>query len=183
MTDNREQEILERRAADLARRDTQTERDRKERLALLEFTLMSRRYAVRLDQVDAVTRIGEIISIPMTPRHLVGVIRRRGESIALVSLRHFFNASAEGIADADFAMLVQVRGKRFALQVEEVRGVLQLARDLLTDPPSNFDPNQASFVAGVTTDGLTCIDLDKLVEASGFSTGEVERNLRAGGLG
>jgi purine-binding chemotaxis protein CheW len=164
---------LEERAKELAR-ETVLVDEGMELGVFLEFSMMGSRCAVHLDKVDAVIRIGDIISVPMTARHFSGIIRRQGHSLALVSLRHFFNSSAQGIADADFAMIVTAGGKQFALQIEEIVGVIQLALEKLKPPPDNFDAIQLPFVAGVTTDGLTVYDLERLVESSGFGTEKTE---------
>jgi purine-binding chemotaxis protein CheW len=125
-------------------------------------------YAIPLDEVEAVLRIGHIVSIPMTPKHIQGVIRRRGQTIALTNLRHFFHPEFEGIADADFAVVVVAGGKRFALQVEEIDGVVHLPKSELVPAPENFDRAQAPYVVAVTTAGLTILDMDRLVATSEF---------------
>jgi chemotaxis signal transduction protein len=171
MTDGLDKEdlrILEQRAAELAAplaADTEPEPT----IPLLVFTMFGARYAVALDLVDAVTRIGEIFTIPLTPRHIAGVIRRRGETIALVSLRLFFHPEAEGFADADFALIARARGKRFAIQVDDIEGVSHVPRAQLLAPPDNFDRAQAPYLGGVTTEGLVVFDLEKLVTAETFS--------------
>jgi purine-binding chemotaxis protein CheW len=165
---DRDIELLKRRAAELAAPRSE-ERETEETTPLLAFSMFGARYAVDLDKVDAVTRIGEIHTIPLTPKHLSGVIRRRGETIALVSLRLFFHPEAEGIADSDFALIARVAGKRFALQVDDIEGVSHLPRSQLLPPPENFDRAQVPYLAGVTNDGLVVIDLERLIEAEGFS--------------
>jgi purine-binding chemotaxis protein CheW len=167
--DNVDKNLLKRRAMELAR-PMDVEEQSIVRVALLEFSLMGMRYAVRLGQVESVSRIGSIVSVPLAPRHISGIVRRRGLSIALVNLRLFFHPDAEGIADADFALIVAVFGKRFALQVEDIQGVIHLHEDLVMSPPENFDPAQLPYVAGVTIDGLVLIDLESLVRADGFGT-------------
>ncbi|MDJ0762267.1 MAG: chemotaxis protein CheW [Myxococcota bacterium] len=163
-----EKTVLKRRAAELAKPlDDQAEIT--EVLPVLEFVLMGMRYSVILDKIEAVTRIGEIISIPLTPRHISGIIRRRGVSFTLVSLRHFFNRNAEGLADADFAVIVSAKGKKFALQVEDIEGVIHVPKAGLLPAPDNFDAAQAPYVSAVTTDGLVVLDVDRFVEAKGFS--------------
>ena len=164
-----DERLLKRRAEELAKRLEQEEVS-VAHVALLEFSLMGLRYAVHLDKVESVSKIGDIVSIPLTPRHFSGIIRRRGQSIALVSLRHFFHADAKGIADADFALIVSVLGKRFALQVEDIQGVAHLEENRLQPPPDNFDPAQQPYVFGITLDGLIVIDLASLVQAEGFGT-------------
>lgn len=137
-----------------------------ETVALLQFTLMEAQYAIPLEEVEAVLRIGHIVSIPLTPKHIPGVIRRRGQTIALVNLRHYFHPEHEGLADADFAVIVVAGGKRFALQVEEIEGVVRLPRSDLVPAPDNFDKAQAPYVVAVTTGGLAVLDLGRLVGTS-----------------
>jgi purine-binding chemotaxis protein CheW len=168
--DDIDREILERRARALAaavERDAQREAG----LPLLEFRMMGAPYALPLGSVDAVARIGDIHPIPLTPRHIAGIIHRRGEAIALVNLRRFFHPDGKGIADADFALVVRAGGRRFALQVEEITGVRQLPAGELGPPPENYDRTQAPYVSGVSTDGLSVIDLERLVSAEGFAAG------------
>ena len=162
-------EKLARRAAELAR-PLEDEAEPEVTVPLLAFSMMSTSWAVELGRVDAVTRIGDIFPVPLAPPHIPGIIRRRGQTYALVSLRRFFHPHAEGIADADFALIVGVQGKRFALQAEEIEGVIQVGVSGLAPPPDNFDPAQVPYVAGVTTGGLVVLDLDCLIESEGFAS-------------
>jgi purine-binding chemotaxis protein CheW len=160
-------DVLKRRAELLARHTDEVDA-LDNQVALLEFTMMGQRYAVYLENVHAVTRISEITAIPLVPKHIPGIIRRRGESIALVNLPFFFNANRGGVSDADFAVIVQAKGKRFALQVEEVLGVTSLLGEDLMLPQENFDSAQVSYISRVTLDGLMILNLDSLIEAKGF---------------
>ena len=166
--DDVEKQLLRRRAEELARPADDHGRTEENR-ALLEFILLGTPYAVYLERVESVSRIGAIHSIPLTPKHISGIIRRRGQSIALVSLRHFFNKNEEGLRDADFAVIVSAKGRRFALQVEEIQGVIHIPKDAILPPPDNFDSKQVPYIIGVTTEGLAVVDLDSLVDSKGFS--------------
>jgi chemotaxis signal transduction protein len=159
--------VLARRAEALAKPRTDTGAV-VETVAILRFSLMSQDYAVPLDAVEAVLRIGEIVSIPLTPKHIQGVIRRRGQTIALVSLRHYFHPEYEGLVDSDFAIIVVADGKRFALQVEDIEGVVRIPKSAFLPAPDNFDTAQSPFVIAVTTEGLTILDVGRLVAAGNF---------------
>ena len=176
MNDNNQWEdvnrsTLVRRAADLAQ-PLELQRDIGETSPLLEVLLLGGlRYGVDLTTVEAVARIGDIVSIPLTPKHITGIIRRHGIVYALVSLKHYFYPQIEGIADADFAVIVKVQGILFALQAEEILGVFHREKSEIQPVPENFDGAQAPFIRGVTTDGLSVIDLERLVDAPGFRAG------------
>ncbi|MCP4680514.1 MAG: chemotaxis protein CheW [Deltaproteobacteria bacterium] len=168
--ENVDRRMLRARADEMAKPATEQQDESRSTPPLLEFVLMGLRYAVYLEKVEAVMRIGDIIPIPLTPPHISGIIRRRGESIALVSLKHFFHPDTHGVADADFAVIVSAGGKRFALQVEDIEGVIRLIEEAPRPPPENFDAAQTAHISGITTDGLAVIDLSSLVEAPGFGT-------------
>jgi chemotaxis signal transduction protein len=161
-------EILEQRARTLAEQIEALDK-LDDTVALLEFFIMGGRYAVLLKKVHAVIKILEITSIPLVPRHIPGIIRRQGESIALVNLDYFFHSDKTGIFDADFAMIVTGAGKRLALQVVDVIGVVLVREKDLRSPQDNFDPSQAPYISAVTLDGLIVLDLDALVQARGFT--------------
>jgi purine-binding chemotaxis protein CheW len=159
--------VLEKRAELLAQPRAATE-TAVEVLSILRFSLMGRDYAVPLDDVEAVLRIGGIVSIPLTPRHIQGVIRRRGQTLALVNLWRYFHPEYEGLVDADFAIVVFAGGKRFALQVEEIEGAVRYPKRALLPAPDNFDKAQAPYVIAVTIDGLTVLDPARLATAGNF---------------
>jgi len=165
--------VLEARAHRLAAPLT-TEDSSADTIALLFFKAVDARFATNLAYVDAVTRITDIFSIPHTPRHISGVIRRRGQTHALINLRKFFYPDTEGLVDEDFALVVRARNKTFAIQVAEIEGVAPMPRASLLPVPENFDRAQAPYISSVTIDGLAILNLDQLVLAEGFGTSRIE---------
>ena len=83
--------------------------------------------------------------------------------------RTFLYPDSQGIADADYALVVSVQGKRFALQVEDIEGVSQLNKERLQLSSENLSSEQIRYISAATTDGLAIIDLEKVVQAEGFS--------------
>ncbi|MDD5309809.1 MAG: chemotaxis protein CheW [Deltaproteobacteria bacterium] len=136
---------------------------------VLEFAMIRSRFAILLEHVEAAVKIGEIFSIPQAPPHISGIIRRRGRVIALVNLERFFRGQVDGIADADIALVVRVRGKTFALQVEEIYGVTRLPRKDVLPVPDNFDRVEARYISGVTLAGMSIVNMERLIEAEGFA--------------
>ncbi len=169
-----EQTVLDRRAQGLARPRRRT-KSRHNWRRVLVFTLLGKPYGVDLDRLEAIIRIGDIYPVPMTPPHLQGIIRRQGQSITLVSLRHFFDRGAEGVYDADYALIVGAGSKRFAIQAEDVDGVLRLDPEAVRPPPDNMDPSQRPYVSGVTADGVVILSMESLVAADHFAAGQPGR--------
>ena len=165
-----EVELLQRRAQELSRAVELRDRSTLTR-QFAAFTLSGDRYAVPLQKVEAVARVTDVYVIPGVPRHISGVIRRRGSSMALISLRRFFGADSGGLADADFALVVNAGGKRFALEVEDIEGVISLEESELLSPPDNLATTQAPFISYVTLQGITVLDPDRLVAFERFGVG------------
>ena len=167
ISDTERTKLLVQRAEHLARPIEEIE-SHEQSTTLLVFTLLGKPYSVPLSHVISVMRIQEVTSIPSAPKHIPGIIRRRGESIGLVNLALFFHADRSGIADADFAVIVQAMGLKFALQVEDILGAASVRNADLLAPQDNFDPAQFPYIRCVKLDGLAVLDLDALVQAKGF---------------
>ncbi|MBN2529784.1 MAG: chemotaxis protein CheW [Deltaproteobacteria bacterium] len=140
----------------------------------LIFTAMESKFSVPLDFVEAVTKISDIMPIPHTPAHIQGVIRRRGQTIALVNLRYFFTASTESLADEDYAVVLKVKGKLFALQVEDVEGVSLLPTASIFPVPESYDKALRPYISGITMDDLAIINLNEILMTPNFSTTPIE---------
>ncbi|MBN1653195.1 MAG: chemotaxis protein CheW [Deltaproteobacteria bacterium] len=163
-----ERDILRWRALRLARSlRTAVARQRIE--TFLEFRMMGLRYAVYLNRVVVVRKVDDVFDLPNTPPHITGLIQHRGQAIVLISLPRFFYPNARGIADADYAMVVQVNKKRFALQVEDIEGVRPLDSASLSTPSESLASEQVVYISVVTADGLAVVDLEKVVQAEGFA--------------
>ena len=161
------EETLQQRARELAtpvqRRETS-----EQTLQLLIFRLLGAQYALPLADVEEVARIEEVYPVPCVPGHMSGIFRRHGRSIALVNIRALFADSSGGIADSDYAIVVLVRGKRFAMQVEDIEGVVGVSGDSLLPPPDGLPTNQLPFISSVSLQGLVVLDIGRLLDSEAF---------------
>jgi chemotaxis signal transduction protein len=164
-----EKRILARRAEQLARPKT-TAHKRKETAALLAFYVLGTRYALPLSGVESVARIEEVLTLPQTPAFIAGVVRRSGKATALIDLRRFLQPAITGIADANYAIVVTAKGKRAALEVEDIEGVIYVETEQMVPPPENLDAIQTPFVTAATADGRCVIDVDRFLEVIETST-------------
>ncbi len=169
-------ETLQRRARELAQ-PVQRRETSEQTLQLLIFRMLGAQYALPLADVEEVARIEEVYPIPCVPGHMSGIFRRHGRSIALVNLRVLFTAEAEGIADSDYAVVVFVRGKRFAIQVEDIEGVVRVVRSSLVPPPDSLPSVQLPFISGVSLNGLAVLDVGRLLDSEGFRGAAVQSAL------
>lgn len=168
-----EREILQNRAVQLATPYEAVD-ENLEVTRVLVFFAMGSKFAVPLVQVEAVTRIVDIFPIPHTPAHIPGVIRRRGKTIALVNLRFFFYPGTEALIDEDYAVSVKIKNKLFALQIEDVEGVVQLPTSTILPIPDNYDSALKPFLSGITDQELAILNLDEIVTTPNFGTTPIE---------
>jgi chemotaxis signal transduction protein len=170
---NIEKQILQDRARRLAQPILPAIRQEEE-IRVLSFRCMGSTFALPLPTVSAVMKINDIMHIPRTPAHITGVIRRRGATIALVNLRRFCRSDAEGLVDEDFAILITVLWKTFAIQVEDIDGVVLLLKSTLRPVPDSYSRSIAQYLTAVTPDGTGLLDPRKLLLAEGLGTTPVE---------
>lgn len=171
--DEKEKEILIQRARALAS-PRSSQRKGAKKVLMLEVKLMGGRFAFPMAQVDGIQRITDIFPIPLVPKHILGVIRRLGKTLALASMRRFLHPNDEGLVDAAYAVIVSSSGKQFALQVEDIKGVTGLSDDELLPLPANFNETMRPYVRAVTGEGLKVLNLEELVAAKGFSTQRID---------
>ncbi|NLN62871.1 MAG: hypothetical protein GX146_08340 [Myxococcales bacterium] len=168
-----ERKLLEARAQRLAA-PIERQQQKSHAHALLLFNSVDTNFAIQLSHVEAVMRIADIFPIPHTPAHISGVIRRHGQTFALVNLRRFFYPQTEALIDEDFAIVATIHRKTIALQVTEIEGVTQLSQATFLPPPENLDKALAPYVTHTTAQGLLLLDLSALVLAEGFGTTKIE---------
>lgn len=176
---NTEEQILKYRAQQLAM-PKRVSSSKEQNIALLQYTSMGYQYAVPLASIEAVGHIDEVLPVPQTPNHIVGIMRRLGRAVALIDLRRFFHPDIKGISDSDYAIIVKAKGKFFALEAEDIEGVVLVEKQKLLPPPDNIDSTEAPFISAVTVDGICIMDLEKLVDAEGFSQSRVSDSKKGG---
>lgn len=116
------------------------------------FALGKEEYAIPIDVVREITRLGEIRSIPQAPPYVQGLINLRAEAIPLIDLHVRFGISAVGhreLKDASsetesFALITEVNQKLVGFAVDRVLEVRTLD-DVAPPPPLITAP----FIGGL----------------------------------
>jgi chemotaxis signal transduction protein len=158
-----ENAVLSERARHLALPKKQGQK-REETVALLAFDVVETHYCLPLEGVQTVARIEDVLTLPRSPGHIAGIIRRSGRAIALIDLRRFLQPALQGIADANYAIVVSAKGKQVALEVEDLEGVIYVEKGDWRPPPENLDANQSPFISAATGDGRCVIDINRFIE-------------------
>ncbi len=153
------QEILARRARDLARPDTSTPESER-RLSLLEFRLGPEAYAIEARHVREVVPTTFLAPLPGVPPFILGIVSVRGLIWSVMDLRTFFNIPKRGISDHPRAILVEAGGLRWGILADSRLRMLYL--DSLRPPPEVTERIPRNAVRGTTDDLAVVLDLEVL---------------------
>lgn len=127
---------------------------------------------LNLECVVEVTPIRNIVTVPNTHQHVIGIVRLRGKVIALVDLRRFWNRDIAGNEDSDLAVIVEYQGIDFGIICSEIEGLLHIAADDILPLPSNLPSNLAASLLGMADRDTKLVDLETLVANPGFVMGQ-----------
>jgi purine-binding chemotaxis protein CheW len=129
---------------------------------VLEFALGEETYCVSIDYVTEIVDVGELTTVPNTPRHVEGVMDLRGRTTSIVSPKAVFSVGGDGaerriiVFDPD---VVEDQGAVGWL-VDEVSQVVSVDPGNVDDAPSQDDD---AIVGVVKRDGDFVIWVDPRV--------------------
>jgi purine-binding chemotaxis protein CheW len=129
---------------------------------LLCFRLGSASYAVAIESVREIVRIGPITPIPRVAAHVRGVISLRGEMLEVIDLRAKLSLDPIEITKATRIVVVtDLEGHVAGLLVDEVREVLRVAQDAIG--PAAAGDAQGLVCGLCVRDGafVSLLDLDR----------------------
>lgn len=117
------------------------------------FTLGQEEYAMPIEVVREITRLGEVRSIPQAPDYVRGVISLRDKTIPVIDLHVRFGISDSNVSEDGsvlseesngFALITEVHGDYVGFAVDQVREV-RIFENI--DPPPQLIT--APFIAGI----------------------------------
>lgn len=152
------EETYRRRAERLARPETLKGGPEGESTVLV-FAVGSDRYAVALRQVREVVEAPGITPVPGSPAELAGVLNVRGQIEPVWETSVLLGLSPPAGRASGFAVLLRGQNVRGALRVD-------LVLQMRSPRPAEWQrPEQSSpYAKGVTSDGVTLIDAEALLE-------------------
>ena len=117
------------------------------------FTLGQEEYAMPIEVVREITRLGEVRAIPQAPAYVRGLINLRGKAIPLVDLhvRFGIDSSKQSTDNSTppaeqntFALITEVHGDHVGFAVDQVREV-RILENIVPPPPLVTAP----FIGGI----------------------------------
>lgn len=116
------------------------------------FTLGQEEYAMPIEVVREITRLGEVRTIPQAPTYVRGLINLRGKAIPLIDLHLRFGIDREQattsenttLTEKGFALITEVHGNYVGFAVDHVQEV-RILNNIVPPPPLVT----ASFIGGI----------------------------------
>lgn len=127
--------------------------ERHDQLQLVAFKLGAEDYAIPIEMVESIIKVGELTSVPGSPAHVRGVMNLRGRVISVVDLRERFGMPpVEGEPD-ERILVVQYAEATLGLLVDSVSEVFTLDEDQFQAPPAEVGNGAVGGVDGIIHSG------------------------------
>jgi purine-binding chemotaxis protein CheW len=153
--------ILERRARAAAR--PPAEPDDAQRLEVLAFSLAGESYGVETCYVREVCQLKELTAIPCTPPFVAGVMSLRGQVLAVIDLRKFFELPAKGLTDLNRVIVLRGPNTELGLLADSIDGVRLVKVSDLQEGLPTLTAIREKFLKGVTGQMLALLDGGRLL--------------------
>jgi purine-binding chemotaxis protein CheW len=162
--------ILEARARAAARPPVKA--DDAERLEVLAFSLAGETYGVESFHVREVCKLKDLTAVPCTPPFVAGVMNLRGQILAILDLRTFFDLPAHGLTQLNRVIVLKGGDNELGLLADSIDGVRSVMVSALQDGLPTLTGIREKFLIGVTGQMLAVLDGDRLLADAGLKVNE-----------
>jgi purine-binding chemotaxis protein CheW len=136
----------------------------------VSFMLGGGSYCVPVDQVLQILRNENVLAIPKAPPFVVGVVNLRGDVLPIVDLRTRLGLQADEGNRRRRIIVVQLGRRTYGMLVDEVREILDLEEDAVTEEAATLFGVRAEFVRAVARRGealYLLLDLPRIFSPGG----------------
>jgi len=132
-------------------------------IEVVEFLLSGEHYGVENALVREVYPLKELTALPCTPPFVLGIINLRGQILAVMDLRRFFELPIKGITDLNKVIVLKVGEVQVGVLADAVVGMRSVALDDLQPPLPTMTGIRAEYLRGVTSDRLAVLDAARVL--------------------
>jgi len=162
--------ILEGRARAAARPPVKP--DDGERLEVLAFSMAGETYGVETCHVREVCQLKDLTALPCTPPFVVGVMNLRGQILAIVDLRRFFELPARGLTELNRVIVLRGGDNELGLLADSIDGVRWVTASDLQEGLPTLTGIRERFLKGITGQLLAVLDGARLLGDAGLKVNE-----------
>ena len=129
----------------------------------LEFLLAYERYAIETRYVREVYPLKDLTPVPCTPQFVLGVINVRGQILAVIDIKKFFDLPEKGLTDLNKVMIVNSDGMQLGVLADVILGVREIAEEEIQPSLPTLTGIRAEYLLGVTKERLAVLDVRKIL--------------------
>ena len=146
--------------------------DDAERIEILAFCLAGETYGVETCHVREVCQLKDLTGVPCTPPFVAGVINLRGQILAIVDLRKFFELPAQGLTELNRVIVLRDSENELGLLADSIDGVRALTASDLQEGLPTLTGIREKFFKGITGQMLAVLDGRRLLADAGLKVNE-----------
>jgi len=134
-------------------------------LNLISFNIKKGHYAFELETIEQVVKIPEIMPVPETPKHILGIANIRGEILPVFDIKMRIGSGKSKITDRAKLVIADIAQHRMALLVENIPGVLRVEEEEISADISELDIDiDKDFIVGIIHEkSIIILDISKIV--------------------
>jgi purine-binding chemotaxis protein CheW len=102
-------------------------------------------FGLPVESVQTVFRIEAVTPVPLGPREIIGLVNLRGKIVTAISLRRRLNLPDGQHSRSKLAVGMDYDGENFALVIDEVGDVIDLAPETKIALPPHLGEGRAKF--------------------------------------
>jgi purine-binding chemotaxis protein CheW len=155
-------EIFRARAAALAAEPAAPE-NRGDQIEVIEFQLADENYAIESKWIKEVYPLKDLTPVPCTPAFIFGIINVRGQILAVIDLRRFFDLPFKGLTNLNKAIILHDGKIQFGILADAIRGTRTRSTSAMQESLPTLTGIRAQYLMGVTDDRVTVLDGRKLI--------------------
>ena len=135
-------------------------------MKFVTFFLEQEEYALPIDQVQEINRVGEITRVPNSPEHVRGVINLRGKIVPVIELKQRFRLGETKVDKESRIVVVEQGPKVLGLMVDRVAQVLNVSSEQIESAPEEVVQIHENYIRGIgKIDGrmIILLELEKVI--------------------
>ena len=155
-------ELLKKRAIEMGREPDQ-DISGSNFMNIISFSLAGESYGLENEFVDEVFQLKEFTPLPGVSSHILGVVNVRGQILAIVDLKKFFNLPFNGIGELNKVIVLRNAQMEFGILADLVNGSQSIDLKDIMPVPQTVGGIGGTYTKGVTKDHLIILSGEALL--------------------
>lgn len=123
--------------------------EKQDQLQLVAFRLGAEEYAIPIEMVESIIKLGPLTSVPGSPSYIRGVMNLRGRIMSVIDLRLRFGMDSDEDQPDGRILVVQYADTTIGLLVDSVSEVFNLDEMQFQPPPPELGNGAVGGVDGI----------------------------------